>query len=625
MASEEHPQLLKRPPDASFATSLIAPLLLIITFCSFAGVLWAGFVNYDDPGYITDNAMVLKGLTFQTIPWAFTHRIQDVYGPLPPISFALDVRMFGLEPAGFHLENLLLHCANVSLLYLLLRRLTASTWRSALVSALWAIHPCRVESVAWVTERKDMLMALFGLSSFLAYVEYVNKPHLKRYLVMCVLLALSLLAKPTLMVMPALLIVLDVWPLGRTALWPSPFRKGHLPWRRLVMEKVPIAVICTLFVAIYISGPKSVTAPPNAGGPLSLSHRIEGVLIAYAQYVVMIFDFRKLAVAYPIPLSWPIWRIAGSSGLLAFLTLVAFWNVRARPWLAMGWSWFVIMLAPVIGILYATDFAWVDHFTYLSSIGFLVGIVWSLPSALGQKTSFRAALIAGVLLVLSVLFAATSRTVSYWQDSTSLWSHALAVTHDNWLAECNYGLALQEDGQPEQAMPHFLASVQINPGSAQAHYNYAVALQGQGDLADAIAQYRQALQIFPLYSKASLALGTIFMNASRFADAAQVFASATQHDPAFVSLAHCSRGADLLQHDRPDQAIDEFHQALQAQPDYFLAHMGLGVAFLKTGQPAAALAQFQAAQQLNPNDPAVQQNLNAARAAASSQSSKPTE
>jgi tetratricopeptide (TPR) repeat protein len=195
------------------------------------------------------------------------------------------------------------------------------------------------------------------------------------------------------------------------------------------------------------------------------------------------------------------------------------------------------------------------------------------------------------------------------------------VTHDNWLAECNYALALESDGQPIDAMPHFLAAVRLNPQSAQAHFNYGGALQRRGDIADAIAEYRAAVDLYPLYSKASLAAGALLMKTDRFAAAADVFAAAAQHDPLFVPLFHCCRGADLLQHGRPTEAISEFEEALRTQPDYLLAHMGLGVALLKTGQAAAAVEQFQAAELLNPNDPAIKKNLAAALEAASTQSS----
>lgn len=606
----------------SVLSRLIVPVLVLITFCAFVGVLWCGFVNFDDPSYITDNSFIRQGLTLQTIQWALTHRIQHLYHPLTLLSFALDVQLLGTQPAGFHLENLLLHCINVVLLYLLLRRLTGATWRSALVAALWAIHPLRVESVAWVTERKDMLMGLFGLASLYAYVGYVRKPRVTQYVLMCLLLTLSLLAKPTLMVMPILMLLLDVWPLGRTRLWHSQIDDQTRLWPSLILEKFPVALLCTVAIALSAVGGKDSTPPPNAGGALTLTHQVENVLTSYAQYALMLIDFRKLAVFYPIPRQWPIWEVISSACFLAMLTLFVLWNLRKRPWLATGWFWFLVILLPVIGIVFATNYSLADRYTYLPSIGLLISVVWSLPDSLGRSRTSRALMGAAASAVLISMAVVTAENVRHWQDSASLWRHAIDVTHDNWLAECNYALALESDGQPIDAMPHFLAAVHLNPQSAQAHFNYAGALQRRGDIADAIAEYRAAVDLYPLYSKASLAAGTLLMKTDQFAAAADVFDAAAQHDPLFVPLVHCCRGADLLQRGRPTQAISEFAEALRTQPDYLLAHMGLGVALLKTGQAAAAaVEQFQAAERLNPNDPAIKKNLAAALEAASTQSS----
>jgi tetratricopeptide (TPR) repeat protein len=225
----------------------------------------------------------------------------------------------------------------------------------------------------------------------------------------------------------------------------------------------------------------------------------------------------------------------------------------------------------------------------------------------------------GVAVVLGALAFVTVQTVAYWEDSTTLWRHALDVTQGNWLAECNYALAIEADGQAADAMPHFLASVQLNPRSAQAHFNYGGALQRRGDLKDAIAEYRRAAELYPPYSQASLAAGTLLIGASQFASAADVFAAAARTDPLFVPMVHFCRGADLLQHNRPAEAIGDFRQALSARPDYLLAHMGLGVALLKTGHPIASAEQFRLAQQLSPNDPAIERNLRAATQAASTQ------
>jgi Tfp pilus assembly protein PilF len=599
--------------EAPTSLPLVAPVLLILTFAAFAGVLWCGFVNYDDPSYITDNPHVKEGLTLDTIHWAFTGRIQDLYDPVTVLSFALEVQIFGLNPAGFHLDNLLLHAANVFLLYKLLCRMTGAPWRSALVAALWAVHPLRVESVAWVIERKDVLMAFFGLAAMHVYVSNLLEKRRWKPIIFGLLVILSLLSKPALVIMPILLLLLDIWPLGRTKLWRRRGGDDDRSWPALIREKIFVIAICGFTIVMYVLVAPAAGHAMNAGEQGTFAGRAQNALVSCARHLIMMIDFRHLSVFYPIPRHWEPWRVIAAACLLALITIWALWNLRARPWLAVGWFWFLAVLLPVAGLVSPINHsAPADRFTYVASIGLLMGVAWSLPSSLGQNRARQVVVGVVVALILISMSIVTAQNVQNWQDSTTLWRHALDVTHDNWLAECNYGLALEADGQPGEAMPHFAASVRFDPESAQAHFNYGGALQRQGDLADAIPEFRKALELNPRYTKAAMSAGTSLMSANQFAAAADIFGLAALYDPQFVAPAHCSRGADLLQRDRPAESVEEFKKAIAAQPDYLLAHMGLGVALLKIGQAADAVKEFEEADSLNPNDPAIQKNLRAA-------------
>jgi protein O-mannosyl-transferase len=600
----------------------IVPLLIVITILTFVGVLWCDFVNFDDPTYITQNVYVRQGLTPQTISWALTHRIQDLYDPMTVLSFALEVQVFGLNPGGFHLDNLLLHTANVLLLYKLLERMTGAPWRSALVAAVWAVHPLRVESVAWVMERKDVLMAFWGLMALHVYVSNVRHRRLWMAPAIGLLLVFSLLSKPALVILPALLLLLDIWPLGRTTLWRPEESGTAITWAALIREKFLLIGICGVAIAMYLRGSVGLTHPMNVGEPVELGGRLQNAIVSYGRYLLMMIDFRNLSVFYPIPPRWEAWRWIGSALVLAAITAMAIAGLKRRPWIAVGWIWFLIALLPVAGIVSPINHASpADRFTYLPSIGLLIAIVWMLPFSWGQTRAKRFILGIVVTVILILMASVTAVDVTHWRDSSSLWRQALDATHDNWLAECEYALAIEGDGHPDEAMVHFLASVRINSQSAQAHFNYGGALERRGELRHALSEYQKSLALYPAYGKASLAAGTLLMQVSQFATAADVYSAAARFDPLFIAPAHCCRGASLLQRNQPQDAIVEFEQALAAQGDYGLAHTGLGVALLKSGQPAAAIEQFQAAQKLNPNDPAIQQNLEAATRAQSTQPS----
>ena len=583
------------PPKAIVRYSApIQILLVLLTHGAFAGVLFCGFVNYDDPAYVTNNPYVLHGLNLTTIRWALTHRVDDLYHPLTFLSLALDAQIFGIDPGGFHLDNLLLHCLSVLVLYRLLVRMTASNWRSAWVAAVWSVHPLRVESVAWVTERKDMLMGLFGFLSLHAYLDFVRQPNAKRYSWIMLWLALSLLSKPTLIVMPGLMLLLDFWPLQRLS------RKS---WRQLIVEKLPIFACCFAALILFAAGNPHFAAasrPPNRAGPLSVMTRIAYGLTSYAWFALTTVRFTRLAPFYPIPVHVPVFAAIVSAMTLAAITAICAREWQRRPWLAFGWGWFVIALLPTIGLLYPQSFIRADRFTYIPSIGLFVLLAWSVPAAWMKHRNSRVIAAVGSGVLILGLMVTSEWTVRFWRDSGTLWQHALAVTSNNWCAELNYGTALLEEKNLDAAVPHFREATRLNPGWSTGHYDYGNALLLGGDAAGAMVEFRKAIPLPPRPSGASISAATLLMHDGDYAGAVDVLRPVEGELPAAAPMLHRCRGFELLRQNRAAAAVDEFEKAVNAAPPDADASADLGVGLMAAGRFAAAADAFEAGLRINP-------------------------
>ncbi len=481
---------------------LTLALLAAATVAAFAGVLRNGWVLLDDPEYVIGNPHVTAGLTLEGLRW-FLHAPQGAnWHPLTSVSHMLDVSLFGIQPAAHHAMSLAFHTLNAVLVALVLHRLTGAWWRSVLVAALFALHPLRVESVAWVAERKDVLSGLFFILALWTYVRWAERPGGGRYALVGLCLALGLMAKPMLVTLPFVLVLLDVWPLGRLAGMQrlpgarAPVRAPGRPLGRLVAEKWPLFLLAAAasVVTILVQHVTWANVSPHV---LSPGFRVANALLSYWRYVAKTFWPSGLAVLYPYDRGLPVASAALAAAAFAAVTVLAFRQARRRPYLLVGWLWFVGMLAPVAGVIQVGEQAYADRYTYLPGIGLAMALVWLAGDLASRSRRVRFAAAALAVIALAGLSRATARQVTVWRDSRTVFGHALAVTRDNAVAEQGMGNALLEAGEVAPAVAHLEAAYRLEPGRAELENSLASALGLAGRYGEAIAHFRAALRTHP--------------------------------------------------------------------------------------------------------------------------------
>ncbi len=578
----------------------------MLTLACFWRVWEGDFVKFDDQVYVLDNAMVTHGLTGQGVAWAFTPTGYAAnYHPLTWLSLMADVSLHGVNPAWFHATNLIFHICNVVLLYWFLQRMTRSPWRSLLVASVFAIHPLRVESVAWISERKDVLSMFFGFLALLAYVNYARRPNVWRYLAMTLLLVLSLLSKPMLVTFPFLLFLLDFWPLGRVVGWPA---QGALVGtagfsqstpRRLMVEKLPLlALIAASSVMTYWV--QHLGRAMEAGKHFTLPQRLANAIVAYGWYPRAVLWPVNLGALYPMPVSgWPVWLVLATALLLAGVTVLVCRQARRRPWLAVGWLWYLGLLLPVIGLVQVGGQSMADRYTYLPTVGLLIMAAWSLPALIFVKRAATIFLCAGWVVLLILLGALTHQQVGYWHDSETLFRHTLAVTRDNWWVESGLGAVLAARGQRLEAIDHFHAALAIDPQYVDARLNLGMALRNTGHPDQAMEQYRLALQNAPNNAELHNDLGIALSDLGQWPQAAEQFERAIALDTGNPSY-RANLGQLLISLGRYSEAAANLHQALEMNPVSQSANMGLGMLAMKLHQPQEAARYFAALVELAP-------------------------
>jgi protein O-mannosyl-transferase len=562
-------------------------VLAAITFAVFGQTLQHEFVNYDDGDFVYENPVVTQGLTLKGIVWVFTHRTFAIYHPLTMFSLMADHQLYGLHAGGYHFTNVLLHTASVILLFLILRQMTGALWRSAFVAAVFAIHPLRVESVAWVAERKDVLSAFFFMLTLGAYVRYVRKPDSPgRYLVVAAAFVLALLSKPTVLTLPFVLLLLDYWPLRR---FEQPRKLS-----RLILEKIPLLALAAGACAVAVLVSEHLIIPE---GNFSIPARLGNALVYYAIYLRQMVWPAGLAVPYLSPHNGvQPWEMALAGALLAGLSAVAWGERRRRPWLLMGWLWYLGMLTPMIGIKPVGAFARADRYTYLPQIGIYVALTWLVAEWRMSRVALGS-LMAGVLAVLMVC---AWKQTAYWQNSETLWTHTLACTTDNYIAHNNLGGDLLGQGRVDEAINHFLNALQLKPDFAKAHYNLGLAFFRKGRVDEAIAQYQEALHINSSYADEHRNRGLALARKGRLDEAITQYQQEQQINPDLAEV-HYNLGNALLQQGKVDEAITQYQQALEINPDCAEAHYNLGVALFQTGKVDEAITHFQVTLQINPD------------------------
>lgn len=574
--------------------ALISFFLAVMTLAFFWQVGGFEFVNYDDDLYVTENLHLQKGFSPEGLRWAFTTTEAANWHPVTWLSLMLDERLFGRNPSGYHLTSLLFHILNTLLLFRALRRMTGDLWPSAFVAALFALHPLHVESVAWVAERKDVLSAFFWMLTMISYLRYTERPATGRYLLVLLVFAIGLMAKPMLVTLPFVLLLLDVWPLGRLNL-EALKQRGWL----LVGEKIPLLALTLASSVITFLAQQSGGAVSSIER-LPFSLRLENALVSYVRYIGKMLWPAKLAPFYPqIENGHPFWQTAGAALFLAAISILVFQMRRARPFLAVGWLWYLGTLVPVIGIVQVGAQAIADRYTYIPLIGLFIMIAWGVPPLLANRPFQKAVLGFSAVVLLSSLAILSWRQAGYWRNSLTLFNHALRATSRNYVAHVNLGTALEKNGNLDEAIVQYTKALQIQPLLDRAHSNLGAALNKKGEFSEAIHHFSIALEITPTLATAHYNLGVTLEEIGQLDEALSHFSKAIESKPNYVE-AYNNMGAVLDKKGRSDQAVAQFTKALQLKPDLATAHYNLGIALEKQGKLNEAASHLTEALRIEP-------------------------
>jgi protein O-mannosyl-transferase len=591
---------------------LICLALALVTIGIYWRVHGFDFVNYDDPDYVTENAMVKAGLTFKGIAWAFTHTYSSNWHPLTWISLMLDCQIFGLHAGGPHVVNVLFHTANAILLFLLLVRLTGAQWRSAIVAGLFAWHPLHVESVAWISERKDVLSTFFGLLSLLAYVRYVKESNAQNskskawFITAVVLFALSLMAKPMLVTLPCLMLLLDFWPLQRVE---------NTGWRtfispqfgRLAREKWPWFALVVASILVTLRAQAAAMVPTKG---LPLYPRILNATQSYFWYLEKLFWPTNLAVFYPMDHERLIVRFVVGTLLLALITCFAIVTIRRRPFLIFGWLWFVGTLVPVIGLVQVGAQSSADRYDYVPSIGIFIAVVWLAYELL--KGSTRKLAIGGVAagIVSASLAVATVFQVGYWKNSITLFSHALNVTTDNDIALNNLGVVYFEAGRYSDAMKMYRLAMEINPATAEVHKNIGLVLAKTGKPDEALREYEETVRLEPENAEFQILLAENLASRGKNEEALAHFSEAARLKPQ-NALYQNDLAVALVAIGKRAEAMPHYLRAVQLEPSKAEYQNNFATALVRAGDPRAAEQHYRTAIEDDPKFAESHSNLGA--------------
>jgi len=628
--------------------------LVAATFIAYEQLRSNEFVNYDDDVYVTENPHINRGITRQSVLWAFTTPHRSMWHPLTSLSHMLDCQLFGLNPFWHHLTNLLLHVASTLLLFGILKRTTGEVWLSAFVAAVFALHPLNVESVAWTAERKSVLSVFFWMLTIAAYIRYAEHPAIGRYLLVVLTLSLGLLAKPMVVTLPFVLLLLDYWPLCRFQ-WGHQSRDEALPksesvkvscqsspaWR-LITEKIPLFILAAVLSVITFVAQKGGDVVMQID-EMPLNFRITNAVFSYAKYIEKMIWPSRLAVFYPHPGgTLPIWPVVVSALLLLAISIWVIRLARSRRYLLVGWLWYLGTLVPVIGLVQVGGQARADRYMYLPMIGLLIMIAWGAGELTARWRYRKMTLGVSTPIVLLALAVCTWFQVGYWRNSITLFEHALEATENNYIAHCCLSDALRKLGKTDQAVAHNLELLRIRPNDLNAHNNLGVASLEQGRLSEAIIHFTKVLQLEPDYSEAHVNLGvaltkqgkldeaiTCFTEALRlkpdFAEAHYNFANALKRQGRFNEAVehynealklvpndadiHYSLGLALAQLRRYDEAVDCYKTVIQLRPGFAKAHFNLGRVLLNQGKLDGAIEQFRQVLHIRPEDAEMHCNL----------------
>jgi tetratricopeptide (TPR) repeat protein len=583
----------------SFRAVIVSALLFATSVLIFSRAIGCGFLNYDDPGYVTNNPQVQGGVTWSSVVWAFTAPV-DYWHPLTWLTHMLDWQVYGPSASGHHLTSVLWHALNAVLAFLVFQRLSGGFWRSAFAAAMFAFHPLRVESVVWITERKDVMSGCFFLLTLLAYGNYVDartggRTAWRKYLLTLTCFVAGLMSKPMLVTLPLVLLLMDFWPFNRAS---SPTMI-----RFLICEKLPfLALACADAVA-------TVLMQEHIRGfvlDLPLGARVANAAVSLARYLGKFFWPFDLVICYPHPGSWPLPEVIMATMLLLGIFALAWWQRRARPWIAVGVCWFIITLLPVVGLVQAGFQAMADRYTYLPMLGIELALLWSIPKATSRAMRVGGACVAVVLLTLCAL--RTWDQIGVWRDSKTLFTHAVTISDRNDVAEGFLASALFANSQFSEAALHAERACTLNPRNDQALATLASVREREGRTNEAVSLYRKALELRPDNPVIRCQLGLLALSLGNVVEARALMTDALQAEPALRKRT-LEMGQISLQHGAIPGALFLFELVLAVDPDNPEAHAWIGMVLLANNDPAAALVHLQAAAKQTPAVASIQLSL----------------
>ena len=618
--------------------AILCALLAAATFIVFWPTAGYDYINLDDPVFVSSNAHVLQGLTWEGVGWAFRFDHGDYWHPLTWLSLMLDVTLFGRGAGGLHMTNVLLHAANAVLLFWLLWCWTGALWRSAFVAALFALHPLRVESVAWITERKDVLSTLFMLLSLWAYARSakceVRGANARRtshfalppgafdarrstldYAMALLFFAFGLMSKAMIVTLPFVMLLLDYWPLGRVpgarhqapgthpqSVQPSTLNQQRSTLLRLVTEKLPFFALSVCSSVVTLGWKQKIEAAATAAD-LSVLLRIENAIVAYGRYLGKLFWPADLAVYYPHPGRWNPAEVICAAAVVGGLSAGALWWSRRRPYFLVGWFWFLGTLIPVIGLTRGWLQFMADRFTYVPLIGLFIIAAWGAGDVFHRLRFSRTGQVAFVWFcgcVIAGCALQTTRQLRHWRDSGTLFRHAVAVTRNNDVGCYNLACWLEARGQADEAMAYYRKAIEANPRYANARNNLGLLLAGKGAMDAAIQEYAEALRIAPHYAETWSNLGNALLAKGRLADAMEHYRRALEINPGMAQVHH-NLGIALGAAGRTDEAISEYSEALRLAPGRAETHNNIGYAMQTKGRMEDALDHYRKAIGINPD------------------------
>ena len=522
-------------------------ILTAVTLAVYWQVNQFDFIDLDDFVYVTENFHLKSGITLSGIRWAFVTTYAEFWHPLTWLSLMLDYQFYGLNAGGYHVTNLILHILSTLLLLWLFNRMTGSIWKSAFVAAVFALHPLHVESVAWVSERKDVLSAFFWMLTLCLYVYYTEKPVIKRYLLVLFSFVLALMSKPMVITLPVIMILLDYWPLGRLQkAMSSTVENCHKLTGRLFWEKTPFFVLSAVFSVITIYAQRNSSIKRT---PYLLSSRIANAPVSFVTYLEKTFWPHDMAIFYHFPAQIPVWKVIGASLLILVITTFVIVMVKRLPYLFVGWFWYTITIAPVIGIIQVGQHAIADRYTYLPSIAIAVMLAWGISTLIKSRETRKYFSFPAGIIILTIMAVLAWHQCSYWKNSIKLFSHTLKVTKNNYMAHNNRGAAYVSLGQYQLAIDDFNRAIRINPDTDLPYHNRG-AIYGK-----LLGQYQLAIDDFN---------------------------RAIRINPYFI-IAFNDRGVAYTRMGLYQKAIDDFNEAIRLKPDYANAFNNRAYAYLNYG------------------------------------------